>query len=82
LSLCYPDKDTTLIRLKDYLLNKEEAEESTKQIYDLIKSIRKLEVPDHTTRQNALEDEMNAERAKEPTETEGEYEERMGRISH
>lgn len=82
LSLCYPDEDTTLIRLEDYVLDEEEAEESTEQIYNLIKSVRKLEVPDHTTRQNALEDEMDAERAKEPTETEGEHEKRMGRVSH
>ncbi|KAJ5346914.1 uncharacterized protein N7506_000167 [Penicillium brevicompactum] len=82
LSLCYPDEDTTLIRLEDYLLDEEEAEESTEQIYSLIKSVRKLEVTDHTSRQNALEDEVEAERAKEPTETEGEYERRMGRVSH
>jgi hypothetical protein len=36
LSLCYPDEDTTLIRLEDYLLDEEEAEESTEQIYNLI----------------------------------------------
>lgn len=82
LNLCYPDEDTTLIRLEDYLLGEEEAEESTEQIYNLIKSVQKLDVPDHTTRQNALEDEMDAERAKEPTETEEEYEERMRRMRH
>lgn len=82
LSVCYPDEDTTLIRLEDYVLEDEEAEESTEQIYNLIQSVRKLEVPDHTSCQNALGVEMNAERAKEPQETEVEYEKRMDFASH
>lgn len=82
LSLCYPDEDTTLIRLEDYLLDEEEAEESTGQIYNLIKSVCKIEMPDHTTRQKALEDEMDAERTKDSAETEGEYEKRMCHMRH
>ena len=82
LSVCYPDEYTTLIRLADYVLADEEAEESTEEIYNLIKSVRKLEVPDHTSRQNALEVEMNAERVKESQETEVEYEKRMDFASY
>ncbi|KAJ5906574.1 uncharacterized protein N7473_003490 [Penicillium subrubescens] len=71
------------MRLEDTLLEDEEADEVTKQIYNIIQSEYPLEEPDHKRHRTALElsPEHILRRKRDPTETDEEYLDRMERVN-
>ncbi|KAI3120540.1 hypothetical protein CBS147326_9424 [Penicillium roqueforti] len=81
LELVRPKDSGPFMRLEDTLLEDEEADKVTKQIYDIIQSEYPLEEPDHKRHRTALEmsPEYNLRRERDPTETDEEHLDRIKR---
>ncbi|KAB8212772.1 hypothetical protein BDV33DRAFT_186185 [Aspergillus novoparasiticus] len=84
LKLVKPKSDGPFMRLADTLLEDEEAEEVTRQMYDIIRSSYTLEEPDHTSHRKALEESLEYRvtlRIRDPEETDEDYLNRMDRVN-
>ncbi|KAJ6117957.1 hypothetical protein N7523_005708 [Penicillium sp. IBT 18751x] len=84
LELVRPKQDGVFMRLADGLLEDDEAEALTTQMYELIRSTYTLKAPDQTNHRQALEKSLEYRvtlRERDPSETDGGYRRRMDRVN-